>query len=162
MTLLPPWTPFRRAEVNNILDLEKAQLGECWINSRYQVFKREKPMKNGGTLVHLSIKNRDKSSKHDWREFQRIKNELIGPEEEAVEIYPAESRLIDTCNQFHIWCIKGSIIPVGFLDREVSESSDVPGLVQRPFPEDAKPADLSRLRADRTPLARFISPDDVG
>jgi hypothetical protein len=36
---------------------------------------------------------------HDWRDLQRIKNQLVGPECEAVELYPAESRKVDTANQ---------------------------------------------------------------
>jgi hypothetical protein len=39
-----------------------------------------------------------------WQDFQRIKNELVGEEREAVELYPAESRLIDTSNAWHLWC----------------------------------------------------------
>jgi hypothetical protein len=37
---------------------------------------------------------------HDWRELQRIKNEIVGDEIEAVELYPAESRLLDTANWY--------------------------------------------------------------
>jgi hypothetical protein len=39
-----------------------------------------------------------------WQDFQRIKTEIVGPEREAVELYPAESRLIDTSNAWHLWC----------------------------------------------------------
>ena len=46
------------------------------INSRYQVNIR----KIGDTMVHLSIKRRDKAPVHDWRDLQRIKNEVVGPE----------------------------------------------------------------------------------
>jgi hypothetical protein len=53
--------------------------------------------------VHLSIKRRDKLPVHDWRDLQRIKTELLGPECEAVELYPAESRVVDTANQYHLW-----------------------------------------------------------
>jgi hypothetical protein len=52
----------------------------------------------------LSIKRHDKEAFHDWRVFQRIKNAILGEEWEGVEIYPAESRLVDTCNQYHLFC----------------------------------------------------------
>jgi hypothetical protein len=160
MSLLPPWTPFERGKLpQDPLGLTEAELGECWINSRYQVFKRVQKLKHGGILVHLSIKNRDKTSRHDWREFQRIKNELIGAEEEAMEIYPAESRLVDTSNQFHLWCILGSRVPVGFVDRCVSETSDMPNLVQRPWPADYRPKDLKPMRMADEPLVRCLLPD---
>jgi hypothetical protein len=59
-----------------------------------------------GRFIHLSIKRIDKEPEHDWRILQDIKNSVLGPEFEAVELYPAESRLIDTSNQFHLWALK--------------------------------------------------------
>jgi len=53
--------------------------------------------------VNLDIKRLDGGSDKNWRDFQQIKNELIGPEHEAVELFPAESRLVDTSNQYHLW-----------------------------------------------------------
>jgi len=107
-------------------------------NSRYWVFRFTTPFPGGRTLVELTIRNKDQSAKHDWREFQRIKNELLGPEEEAVELYPAESRLTDTKNEFRLWCIRGMRFPIGWNEREISEASER----QRPWPEGDKPADL--------------------
>ena len=52
----------------------------------------------------------DQSAHHDWRDFQRIKNDIVGPEYEAVELYPAESRLLDPSNRFYLWCFpKGAL-----------------------------------------------------
>jgi hypothetical protein len=73
-------------------------------NSRYQVLvKFETAPEGAPPAVHLSIKAHDKRCVHDWRDMQRIKNEILGPEAEGVEIYPAESRLMDEANQFHIY-----------------------------------------------------------
>ena len=60
---------------------------------------------------------------HDWRDFQRIKNELIGEEYEGVELYPAESRRVDTANQYHIWVAKNIEFrfPFGFNERVVDD-----------------------------------------
>ncbi len=79
-----------------------------------------------GPMVHLSIKRRDRSPIHDWRELQEIKNELIGAECEAVEIYPAESRLVDSANQYHLWGFADPSfrLPFGFDRRFVT---DTPG-----------------------------------
>ena len=65
-----------------------------WFNDYYQVRDRNH---------HLVISNNDQSARHDWREFQRIKNEIWGPEVEAVELYPAESRLVDPSNAFFLY-----------------------------------------------------------
>ncbi len=46
----------------------------------------------GHSFVRLSIQNTDGSARHDWRELQQIKNEVVGQENEAIELYPAESR----------------------------------------------------------------------
>lgn len=91
-------------------------------------------------VIHLSIKRNDGSAIRDWRDMQRIKNELLGPEFEAVELYPAESRLTDGANQFHLWAINGQF-PFGFNARLVSENEDG-GVQQRAWPEETKPADL--------------------
>lgn len=55
------------------------------------------------SFVHLDIRRHDRESCKNWRELQQIKNELVGAEHEAVELFPAESRLVDTANQYHLW-----------------------------------------------------------
>lgn len=77
------------------------------------------PARNIPASVHISIKRIDKAPVHDWRHFQEIKNMLIGPEFEAVELYPAEDRVVDTANQYHLWAfgdvrmVAGLGFPVG-------------------------------------------------
>jgi len=48
--------------------------------------------------------------------FQQIKNEIIGPEYEATELYPAESRLVDSSEEYHLWVRTSPYhrFPVGF------------------------------------------------
>ena len=97
-------------------------------------------------MVHLSIKRNDRQSIHDWRDLQRIKNELFGPEYEAIELYPAESRLVDEANQYHLWVIADESVkfPFGFADRIVAEKPGL-GAVQRPFEPGMKPADADTM-----------------
>lgn len=109
-------------------------------NSRYQVWVREfkKDAEEGDAgMMHLSIKRNDKAPLHDWRDLQRIKNELCGAEREAIELYPAESRLVDSANQYHLWVLpEGEHVPVGFRERLVIDKDKLglfPGAVQRPF-----------------------------
>jgi hypothetical protein len=154
------WTPFVRANtlVNPKIPVDKLKewikqgiiSDEIYVNSRYQVsVHRSFPTRGEGPeLIHLSIKTIEKTADHDWRDFQRIKNELIGPEQEAFELYPAESRLVDTSNQFHIWCFKDMGMPVGFTERLVSESGDPIGAVQRPFDKDNRPPDLTYVTTE--------------
>ena len=66
-------------------------------------------------MVHLNIRRIDGAAIFDWRHRQFIKNELVGPECEAFEVYPAESRLVDTSNKYHLWAFTDPEIrlPVG-------------------------------------------------
>src|SRR4051812_11570110 len=54
-------------------------------------------------FVHLIIRRSDWDTCKDWRHFQQIKNHFVGIENEAVELFPAESRLVDTANVYHLW-----------------------------------------------------------
>lgn len=76
---------------------------------------------NWPDMIHLNCRRVDREPCHDWRELQLIKNCLVGPEHEAVELYPAESRLTDTANNYHLWVLAkpGMRFPFGFADRAV-------------------------------------------
>ena len=125
-----------RTREETIADLdEDASRCECWINDIYQVQVR--PLGDDGAHVQLNIRRRDGGPiMRDWRHFQQIKNELIGEECEAVELYPAESRKVDTCNKFHLWGVRDPSFrfPMGFEERDVDYTErDTPGLRQRPL-----------------------------
>ncbi len=67
-------------------------------------------------LLWLSIHRKDRKAVRDWRHMQAIKNEVAGPDRVAVEVYPAESDLVDTSNEYHLWVLPASIgrLPFGF------------------------------------------------
>jgi hypothetical protein len=139
-----PWTPFVEMEVPSS-GLASGLSAEhnpdrIYRNSRYQVAVWYEENDRAGKYVHLSIKDHAKSARHDWRDLQRIKNELCGPETEGIELYPAESRLVDSANQWHLFVFPHQI-PVGFTERLVADgvSKFAAKAVQRPF-ED-RPAD---------------------
>jgi hypothetical protein len=79
--------------------------GIIYSNNLYHVIVHlyKNPEEGKSDIIHLSIRSNDRSSRHDWRDFQRIKNEFFGDEHEAIEIYPAESELVDGANQYHLW-----------------------------------------------------------
>lgn len=159
----PKWTPFERgymslndakakAMVQDMVDnygstpeqaleiLNKTLKDVVMVNSRYQVnINRYKHNDGGPDMVHLSIKRRDKEAVgvERFRDFQRIKNELVGPECEAIELYPSESRLVDSANQYHLWAIDDAAFrwPIGFDERLVVGPTDGPAK-QQPFEEE--------------------------
>jgi hypothetical protein len=150
MSAEAPWTPFERMLSLRLPGGEWGPVPEgmaIYANNRYQVIARAMPS-IFGEMLWLSIKRRDKESIHDWRDLQRIKNELAGPEDEAVELYPAESRLVDTSNQYHLWVLpKGMRMPFGFDERLVGGPAvrSEAGPKQRSWGDDAKPSDAQDL-----------------
>jgi len=110
---------------------------KLFVNEHYQVAVRNL----SGEWTWLSIKRKDKESMHDWREFQRIKNAICGEEREAVELYPAESRLVDSSNQFHLFVMpEGERFPFGYGERLVVQGHEGKSK-QRPFDPSQLPKD---------------------
>lgn len=137
------WEPFTRCSDVEIV----TEHYEAFANNQYMVLRRvvETAGVPGGKMIHLSIRRMDRGPARDWRHFQRIKNELVGEEAEGVELYPAESRLLDGANQFHLWCIPTEAharFPFGYEEgRSVMDADDpiaqlVKGGKQRGFGEE--------------------------
>lgn len=133
------WSPFEEV----ILESKNPHRGpqaRTFVNSIYQVEVEARPLPPPlGLAIWLSFKTRDRQPRHNWREMQRMKNEILalvgfarGEHVEAVELFPDEDRLVDTCNQFHLWCFpdldfhplteKGRF-PFGYKERLVAEGS---------------------------------------
>jgi hypothetical protein len=120
---------------------------KVWVNDLYEVWLLD----DAGTpkgfpgMWHLSIKVRfTKAPVRNWRHLQRIKNELVGPEHEAVELFPAEARLMDTSNQYHLWVLKdaGLRFPFGVEGRAVVLGGRFDdGANQEPFEPGTEPPD---------------------
>ena len=156
------WTPFESVaiEVDGATGEERPPAHPSWVNSRYYVTAipvilpgapiDELKRAQGGVMgpvggVELTIKERERFPYHDWRDLQRIKSELLGDEWEAVELYPAESRLVDTADQWWLYCWPpGHSLPFGMRGRAVTEV-DNPGGSQRVFDAHTKPKDLGKF-----------------
>ncbi len=91
-------------------------MAKKWSNGVYWGFLREFdsgfPV-GGGKWSLISIVAHDETARHDWREYQQLKNFLVGPEWEAIELYPSESRLVDPSNCFYLYCVPPGVIPWG-------------------------------------------------
>lgn len=123
----PEWQPLREVSVKpEIRALYEATMGEnpveVWRNDLYEVIVRrmENAQQDGVEIVppggvHMSIKRYDRAPLRNWRHMQQMKNEIAGPEREALELFPRESRMVDNANQFHLWVLpEGMDVPVGF------------------------------------------------
>lgn len=110
------WTEFEEIELYG--PIEEGE--RVWLNSRYQV--RMNTFPNG--ITYLSIKRVKKEHIHDWREILRIKNELCGPDREAVELYPGMFRVVDTSNQYHLFVMPlGVGINLGFFEGHTDDEN---------------------------------------
>jgi hypothetical protein len=126
---------------------------QYWRNDLYQVQVRDLD----GGLVHINVRRVDGAVVRDWRHLQRIKNEILGAECEAVEIFPAESRLVDTSNKYHLWGFRdpNKRVPVaididGARDVVTEEVLSPPGIRQRAMEPGETPMkiELSKAEAD--------------
>lgn len=147
---VPAWTPFEEVEVLPLqgtnVPIRHTGFQKCYKNSRYQVFLRVIRDTKFGDGFHLSIKRLDREALHDWRDLQRIKNELLGEEFEAIELYPKESRLVDGANQYHLWCFPEFEFTFGFHARMIANPDDtIFGAKQRPFEEPVKTTGIREI-----------------
>jgi hypothetical protein len=123
---------FPQAIRDHVEEIHRQQA--VWANELYQVSVCETQSPVWGRMIHLAIKRNDKRPVRDWRHIQEIKNQLVGPECEGVELYPAESRVVDVANQFHVFALPDAAqrFPFGF---DVGFKSEVEraGSKQRKF-----------------------------
>ena len=129
-------------EATSLIDKEYFNNNNIWINDKYTVIIREiEANEEAPQMLWLSIKRNDKQPivLNHWRELQEIKNMLVGEENEAVELYPAESRKVDSANQYHLWVLKSKDLrfPYGFTQRVISspEEAEEFGAKQQPWEE---------------------------
>lgn len=145
------WSTFLRLDlkdrdIKGLVDTGTiSRSNEMWVNDTYlAALTHGVQIGTGWTspMVQLAVKRRDKKPIHDWRDMQRIKNELVGAENEGMEIYPAESRLLDSSNVYFMFVFEDPKVrwPFGFATRWVNNVSEN-GSVQRPFPLDSMPKD---------------------
>jgi hypothetical protein len=104
--------------------IKRAIAKEYWNNDKYQVaiFEAETG-EEFPAMWHLSFKRHDRAPIFNWRDVQMLKNQIIGPENEAVQLFPAESRLVDGANQYHLFVLKDPEVrfPFGFWERVVTD-----------------------------------------
>ena len=80
---------------------------ENYLNNRYSVQISDYSAWLHGVghdqVVHLWIRHHTGVMPHSWSDLQRIKNEIVGPEYLALEVYPRMSELTDEANIAHLW-----------------------------------------------------------
>jgi len=132
--MVGPMGPFER--VDNPEGADELEIIATFQNNKFGVFLkkmlsdgfsvpgpdgRPRPME----ILHLVIFRHDKKKiEIPWEEKQAIKNELLGPMSEAMELFPSEMRRMKsiTDHQTHLWVFPpGSTIPVGMIPKAIQE-----------------------------------------
>ncbi len=123
------WEPFERLDTDPVWLATNGErwlrhaaamgdLLEAWRNNIYavQVFARARI--NAPSVKHLAIRRHDGDEVHGWSDLQRIKNEIVGPDFAALEVYPPESDVVDQANMRHVFVLpKGEPAPFTIIGR---------------------------------------------
>lgn len=123
---------------------DKMRRDKLYLSELYQVAIDKEPTHgfSGALIWHLSIKRIDKEPIMDWRDLQAIKTQLCGAEAEAIQLFPAESRKVDTSNQYHLWVFMRSgdrrlpPLPIGWNTMMVLDEAATGKAKQRPFAKE--------------------------
>ena len=106
-------------------DFDEELKAETYVNNIYQVTVKRgsavdfliRPEFLKGKCTWLSIKRRDKRPVNHWQDMQTMKNRLVGTECDAFQIFPAESRMVNTSNQYHLIVLpEGYQFPFGWFE----------------------------------------------
>lgn len=112
-----------------------------------------------GFVDHLMIRRHDGDTLVTWVDKQRIKDELVGTERTAVEVYPARGDLVDGANLYHLW-----VLPAGFiLPQTLSGVETAPRDALIPLEPDDVIGSLAQRLADVFDAAERVgySPDEM-
>ena len=101
-----PWQKFEPVDPSRLVTMQTRGEGpkpeRVFKNNRYVV--QIWGWNTGwGKCDRALIRRADASAIHNWHEFQRLKNEIWGPECTALEVYPKASNLIDDKNIYWMW-----------------------------------------------------------
>ena len=75
---------------------------ETWGNDRYTVNVHLLDSDRDG-FVELAVHNHNRTPHVPWRHLQQIKDEVMGADREAVQLFPADDRLVDTANEYWLY-----------------------------------------------------------
>ena len=74
-------------------------------------------MTDWGIVQHLAIRTAS-NLEPPWRDKQRIKNELCGPDHTAIEVMPPAGELVDQADMYHMWVMTPAFaLPFSIYDR---------------------------------------------
>jgi hypothetical protein len=149
------WQPMAESRAVDPSFYEHNPGASMWKNDRYTAILY--PPDGGNGITWLSIRRNDRRAIHDWRDLQQLKNDIVGPEREAFELYPDEGRLVDSANQYHLWVLPaGKRLPVGWTQRIVTDSAGHIEVDGRRLNDDEIAASLRAIGGTQDQLDRSV------
>lgn len=70
--------------------------------SKTKILISKTRMRNGSEWIHLSVTK--PVGRPSWAELQGIKNQFIGADKAALQIFPKTADLVDLHDAYHLWC----------------------------------------------------------
>ncbi len=64
-----------------------------------------------GLMRHLKVWRDDGKDGISWDILQEIKDELLGQDAMAVEVYPPQDQLVNETNMRHLWEVPADLFP---------------------------------------------------
>lgn len=98
------WGPWSSGNVVAFSFGSKSLSWSLWQNARYIV--SVVPFQcDFGPCMHVVIRSKPGNPEPTWAHKQRIKDELVGRERVAVEVFPATKELVDQADAYHLWVL---------------------------------------------------------
>lgn len=67
-----------------------------------------------GTTQHLVVERHDGRDGIPWDDLQELKDECLGTDVLAVELYPPAANVVNEVNRRHLWTVPPAVLPIGF------------------------------------------------
>lgn len=74
-----------------------------FVNNRYIVQVFTNKLRDFKLYDKILIRRSDSKPIYSWQDLFRIKNEIFGPEVEAIQFFPPVSKLVDEANLYWLW-----------------------------------------------------------
>ncbi len=68
-----------------------------------------------GPVNHLKVRRHDgRTNRLTWDKLMEIKNEMLGEEACAIELFPREGDVVNEANIRHLWELPEGVLPEGY------------------------------------------------
>ena len=123
------WTEFEKVYPHKAdgtpVELEEGE--QYWRNSFYTVMVKYLDLAEGESGgIRLDIRHNQNKPIREWKHLQRIKNELIGEEREAMEIFPPQSMVTDMSNMHHLFAAPVGVSSVYVYEEKLAQTGLTP------------------------------------